>query len=1561
MVKKRFSSLVLALFAGSLFGTGSLFAANGSYDHNGTGDQDWVSGGTNGDDDWSGAEHPGFAAAETATFDGSDTVTGAVNVAAAPANAVTIEVNNGDAVIDLADGVDLLVTDLTYTTANSISFTNTAGGGASVTLSGLTNPGAAGTLVIGANVTLNVNGAADFTGFGTVTNNGIIAFDSTGGTFTASGVANLNGVITSNAAGNDINLSGNLSAASLSVTGSNTTAVTLDLVLSGNLSVTDSLFATGGNADVDGDLSVSSSAAGNTTRCDISGNLDVDGSTTLSADTLDATIDVNGTAGFDAITLNAGANAGTTTLDVATTTLFREATNIVNGDTVTLTGDVTFEGAATQSVDAGDKLAGNVIIDGNQVVTFSTATTLGGNITVNDGASVAFGDTISFGADVNVGDGSTLSASAAATLAGAGTFRVDDEVASVNFASTLDIDGATVFDNVNSDASASPTAGVINVVGQLNIGADVSDNNGAGLDGAANIVLGADLSFDDVAGLAFSLDESALDFTGSAAQQVVAAGTTNFDTASINLGDVLAGQSVTLAGFDQATTSFVLAGLEISDTFTFDSATFDLTFTSDIETNASGVFAQTGLTAGTDGNLTFDSTNGNWMISGTAATFAGDVTVQGANRVEIAIGSTATFTGDITVNAGAFGSDEDGNDTQNARAGADATDGQLATLNLNGDLTVGVAGGLLIGEGTLNIGADLDLSGVDSAIAFPESTLGGGDSNDSDSVINLTGTTAVAGVTQTLAFSANGSIFVVDSVVAASSIRQTGLMLLVGDLNLSASTATTVWDGSDDSAGAAEGVQLGLNLFGESDSATEEAAMVTTGNGNVVFAAVNAVAVDNGSTDEFTVTAFTRSASTTGTYTFASLTLEGDPTDDNAGDDINSPTVVISGAELTVSGTVTVNAGNNDDRGATFEVENATLTLADLTLPAAGAGANFANLEIDGSTVTFSDGATLSVGANNNLEISASTLTSSGSDAYTVTVDPALISGEVLDSTVSAGAADGLTVTLGGADLEVINTDFSNYDAAGVNFAATTTLTTFNDNTFTGGQAAGTHLTFNGLGNATYLNADANFFDDSVDTANGGGGGAGTLASAAAGANRLNFRAGSAGFGTTGVTFSAANAESFDDDGDGAGGTGVDGDITWDDSASTLTVALTSTTPTSLVANQANTGSTKQTIALFDVSAAGADIDVTGFNVTLDGEDLTAGDITSGTAGDIVLFVDTNTDGIFDAGEEIDDDPGATIAAGANTTVNFAPAAAQTVTDGTTQVFGVALLTTAAAVGTITVEVDVNAVTTAGTEIISGLPVEQDVTVTQPAADLTVSTVAAVNAAGNLGGALDGKQVLLALDIANSGTGNATLSQLQLQLDADWVDTAAFDANDAFDAITAFVDGTAAAATNDGDDTLSADGTDDEQLGTVASGSITIDAGTGNSAGGDETVTVTLAFGTNNLVVNIGVTKRIYFIVDVTATSADFTAARTRQLDLALSLQDSATITTTNAGDVIQALASAVQGRLLVFRLPSSDDDDDSSCSLVQGTSGNGAIFLWAMLGVLGLVVVSSRFVSLKR
>lgn len=1261
-------------------------------------------------------------------------------------------------------------------------------------------------------------------------------------------------------------------------------------------------FSTTGTVTVAGTVSFAGNAAG----------------TTL--DIADATYALTGTVNFDstntggAVTVTPPAGSlGTVTITCVTQTLSFTGTTTAGALTVTTSNVLlTFNALATTGAFSKTAGTGNMTItttwnaDGN--ITHTTAT----NLTATADGHAFSGTTITFAgsATVDIGnvtfDGTTTGVTLDEADDFTGTITVNDAAVVTITAATVTLaDEGTGANDLIVGGGAS---GSLTIAGNLDAAtnnAEIIVNTGATLTVTGNLTLGTGT---------YS-NANPLVFNGGGTSTVTASTTSS-------LGDVSISNNTTV--------NFITNNVEV-DNFTVASGStanvgaLNITVNGDMDVD--GTFTITGTT-------TFDGATTQTITGSATVTFGGAFTVQNGSDVEVGASTTIVITGTLQVTGAgsSFGADQDG-------AGGAVTG---VTITLNGNVDIDVAAGFVFGEATYNFASTtIDFSAADGSTVMP------GTANNVATVINFTEAGATA-----INFSAGGSAFWVDDCVAQTAVTQDGRMILMGNMNLQDSTQANAWTVS----AANDAMDVGSATRAVTVTITVDDANATFGNFDIIehttAGSNNSISFANNDADTDT--------NTSGTFTFmGTFTVRGDDTDAGAGDDDNASTVTFTNCTVVFSLLVTVESGANDDSGGTFTVVGASLTVSVFTftvgITTGGTGttaANAATLNIDPTTITMGNGSTLTVDSGDIAIFDDTTFTSAGGDDYTVTMAADATSVDITDCTFTAGAAAGLTITIGGEDVAITGTTFSNYTAAGVQVADGTLFDDFGTNEFETGVAGGSHITF--LGDASGLagaraNFDACTFDDSTASGDFGTIAAGTefiVDALEADDVRVTFRTTAGGnFGNDGTSdLTVTNAETDDADGTDDLGGGGDDDILWSETLDTLSIDVDGDSPTDLDAATADATSTLQTGFLFTLTAVGDnDSIIDEITIEIDESDLEDGGIETGTVGDVVLFNDADADGIYDDGEEVLEDTGATIGTDDEIVFDLTGLAAglRTITTGTTETWGLAFMTSTDTDGDIEFTIPANGLTLQGTTALFGDPIDSTVTFTPIFADLEATTVAAVNAEGNLAAEKGDPNIVLAINIANDGTFEAEIDEITLQLDANWNDGGTFDPNDAFDSIAAYVDGSAGGASN-GDGVYST--ATDALVGSEVTGDIAI--ATGDD---DETVDVVITLSTA-VVIEIGDDKTLFFVINVTDDGSDFTKARARGLNFALSLQAIGDIGTTNEDDTGTALAAAISGRTLVYpAIP----DESSGCAL--DSDGETAPWAW-LVALLGLLAVASVY-----
>ena len=693
------ATLLIGLFAGSLI------AADGTY--LGGGDLDWT--GADPDSDWSGASFPGAASPETATFDGTASAVTVGAIGAAPGNAVTIDLNSGDAVIDISDGATFLVTDLTFTSANSLSFTNSGAGGAVVSLAGLSTPATTGSLTIGANITLVIAGAADFTGL-TVTNNGTIQFDTAGGSFNVTGAGQLAGAL-SFTGGNTVTLDADPGATSLTVAAATVLSFTSSVNLTG-VAVTNS-----------GTIQLDSTA----------GNLTVTAASQIGGG------EVSAIGGANSTTLDADPGAATYSTAASTTLVFTTAVDFT-GDTVTNAGLISFDGTtAGFAVSGAGQLGGALSILGANTISLDGGPG-GSSISVAATATLQFlGDTDFTGVTVtNSGliDFDTLLGVMAVT--GGGQLNGDVRVTAAANGVTFDVlNAGSLTAAVSATAVVTGATTLTGTLTKTNTGS-LTLNGPADIDGDVTVSVG-DLTLGDGALLAGAsidftgagtIDIGNVTFDGTGAQSVTVTGATDFtgtvtvaDGAVVSLGGALtlvdtltvgggtsgslsiSGAATLLAATINGGASLTLSGTaNLNGAVTLDGS---LSLNNDTTAGAAGTFSGAG-TISFDASLTLDTTSATLnmgaasVVTGATVTQTGDLTLYG----NLTLNGTASWDGaGDTITAGTTA----GNAVTLAVGTGSFTVAMvivpLAGVSTNNDLTIDNTAGSVTVTGNLTIAA----------------------------------------------------------------------------------------------------------------------------------------------------------------------------------------------------------------------------------------------------------------------------------------------------------------------------------------------------------------------------------------------------------------------------------------------------------------------------------------------------------------------------------------------------------------------------------------------------------------------------------------------------------------------------------------------------------------------------------------------------------------------------------------------------------------------------------------------------------------------------------------
>lgn len=476
--------------------------------------------------------------------------------------------------------------------------------------------------------------------------------------------------------------------------------------------------------------------------------------------------------------------------------------------------------------------------------------------------------------------------------------------------------------------------------------------------------------------------------------------------------------------------------------------------------------------------------------------------------------------------------------------------------------------------------------------------------------------------------------------------------------------------------------------------------LVSQRHGNVNLGATTVVETTGSGANDSVSVEFERTTGGTGTVTLASLTVEGDTTNDVASqDEENAARAQFENCAVTITGTITLDdgatVGGNNNNGARLEVRDSSIALgANLvigngasTVAASGAEAN-----LEDSSLTLAAGSTLSVNARGSLMAVNCTITAGGAAAVNSVATAADVI--FLDSTLTATTPGDLTLDIGGVGgflgVAFIKCNLSNYSAAGLSLKANTSLVALNECNFTGGQSGGSHITFNGLGGSSTPFADLNQFDESTGT--------GTTAMVnAAAATAMAFRVATGqDFGVGAITISATTAEGRDND----AGTPVN-NVVWLDTLNLITASSAMVQPTGLRADT----TADQPANFFELEATIGNSRVTGARVELEIEDHTGGFGLSDIAA-VTLFNDANSNQVLDTGEDL-----ATVNSPASTSVVFT--LTRNIAQGVTETWGVAITFAGSVAGKSgsfgtfilpNVGIVADNGTVAGTTIVGGLP-----------------------------------------------------------------------------------------------------------------------------------------------------------------------------------------------------------------------------------------------------------------
>lgn len=944
-----------------------------------------------------------------------------------------LDIQREDVRIELEEGVTLNASRLDLSASASLTFGLATGASAATVKLVQLNPGAMSALTIEEGITLELSGTSFALAHLALTNQGTIVFDcaTAGSTVTLTSGQRLNGdlrVLTDAGAGFTLD---QLNGAALTLRG-------------------------------DGDMLIN----GNT---ELSGAVDKEGQGLL----------------------RMGAIPGdTTTLG---------GSMAIKGGDFSLPGNALFSGASISFVGAGDVEIGDSIFTGAiQSLTLDSSRDITGFIRVDDGAELTVNSTIVvagplyvgtglsgdlellgdatfegdvsvarngsvrarrplvFERDMSVGEGATFVAEANARFTDpsfATTIAVDADVALLRFNSGVRVEGDLILSGVGGVQNGQP--GTMQVDGDLFVAASISDANALGMDHALDLELAGDVVFEGVSSLA--LDDVNLRFAGPRPQSLrLASGSPAAGT--IWTGAWQLDQSVTIASSLPAGTTLNIGGLTLAENVALDLSAFDTTISNAITFGDGASFAQSGALTGTSGTITLDASNADWLLDAELYVY-GDLRItdgSAGNAVRVAPGATLTTLGSLSVLSGSFGAAEDGAD-QNGRA----------IIDVHGNLSVANGAQLLPGEGTWRLRASVDLSAGDDLVALPATD------NDQAARIELYG-----GVIA-LAFSQGGSHFWIDQVQSITAIRQTGRMLLVGALNISASNATPAWDGSRNADATDDALVLGTRERGSSSAANQVIWPITLGAQGMILDRLEARAVNSGDADSYHAFRFAPSASLASTslvpISARLLSLEGDTLsdDDAMVDDANAARIWMQRIELSLAEASQISAGANGNRGCWLRLDACALTLArdaQLSLSAAAGDADeAATLLLYDTPITMGRDSSLIADSASRLEIRAlqsERVEVSGTQDWDYAIDAGSAGTTWFSRTNFRALGEGLAnIRVGGA-ARVMDCAFWNPIREGLRVAGDTQLLALADNTFYGPlRVSGwTHLTFEAPG-----------------------------------------------------------------------------------------------------------------------------------------------------------------------------------------------------------------------------------------------------------------------------------------------------------------------------------------------------------------------------------------------------------------------------------------------------------------------------------------------------------------
>jgi autotransporter-associated beta strand protein len=794
-----------------------------------------------------------------------------------------------------------------------------------------------------------------------------------------------------------------LAEGTLSLTGADAAANTIDVALASGASISSDLEAlngltktgagnlTLGGANTFGAVTVST---GGLILASATALGDSFAGTTVSAG---ATLDLNGqTVGAEAIALSGVlANGSATAASLAGAVTLSGAAGIATTGDLELTGGTLGDGSLTKTgagtltlSTVGAAHTGGTVVSAGTLVLSSLIHSAG--IEVGSAGTLA---TAGVGAlvdgDVTLASGGVISTVTASTSTlGLASLTANGGALNLDLADTLTLTGAlTLGDNLTLNLfnlGATPEAGIYNLI-----------TFGSLVDGGFDVVLGTAAP----AGYSFS-------------------GELGVDAYSLTV--TLLAKTLTWNGGDASWAigggNWTNAGLEADVFSNGDQVTFGSGVEGGVVTVGEGV---------TFGALSVTAEGSTLTFTGSGLAGAGNVTLDGAGTIVTFLAAN-TFTGEVLVNQGVLNI---GNDLGLGATSAGTTVGPDGILGLTGGVTVtdealSLGGTLISANGANTYAGDITLTGISAAI-----TAASGDS--------LTVTGAVTGAETGLVVNTIGDVTLSGGLVAAG-LAKSG----PGALTLSAASTNDIGTGlsegvinanHDDAFGAGTLIINGGALGNTSGSDKTLANAVTVGGdfGLGTASSTGAVnlsgAVDLGG-DSRIVTVADSGASLGGAVTNGDLVKAGTGTLTLGGALSNVSTVTINDGALRLGasadlGIATVGFGGSATPAAKFQLNGKSLALTSLagTGTVENGGAANSTLTLDlASDVTL--GASLADGAGGGTLALAKTgagrLTLGG--AATHTGGTTIEAGSAL-ATSSDALGSGAVIVKGNASLLAAN------------------------------------------------------------------------------------------------------------------------------------------------------------------------------------------------------------------------------------------------------------------------------------------------------------------------------------------------------------------------------------------------------------------------------------------------------------------------------------------------------------------------------------------------------------